>query len=155
MIVEEFSGDLEEFIDLFHESTGLDDVEAVRKLIAIEVLKGTRYGVVREAGAIAGMVGVYIDPVVGVRGLEPAQIIDFAVHADFRGRGMGRVLMDWAVGLARDAGEPWLWLYTGSRSDAVAVYEKLGFERSGVNENFWGGEGSRVWFRKKIDSVIA
>ncbi|MBE9130130.1 hypothetical protein IQ258_29370, partial [Coleofasciculus sp. LEGE 07081] len=72
MIVEEFSGDLEEFIDLFHESTGLDDVEAVRKLIAIEVLKGTRYGVVRDGDLIVGMVGVYIDPVVGVRGLEPA-----------------------------------------------------------------------------------
>lgn len=150
MQVEEFEGDLEEFIDLFHESTGIKDLLAVQKLIAIEVLKGTRYGVIRDGDSIVGMIGLYIDPVGGVRDLEPAQVIDLAVREDYRGRGLSRLLMDWVVDLAREAGEKWLWLYTGSPGDAEEVYKKLGFELSGVNENYWGGAGSRVWFRKRI-----
>jgi|GEM_PF-2768532 len=150
MKVELFEGDLAEFIDLFHESTGLDDRAAVEKLIAIEVTKGTQYGVVRDEGKIVGMIGLYLDPVPGVRDLDPAQVIDLAVHEDYRGKGLSRLLMDWAVDRAWEAGQSWIWLYTGSPGYTVDVYLKLGFEVCGVNENYWGTDGSRVWLRRKI-----
>ncbi len=153
MVVEQFEGDLAEFIDLFHESTGLDDREAVEKLIAIEVTKGTNYGVIRDGDTVVGMIGLYLDPVPGVRDLDPAQVIDLAVHEDYRGRGFSRLLMDWAVKRARAADQTWIWLYTGSPGYTVDVYKSLGFEVCGINENYWGSDGSRVWLRRQINEL--
>ncbi|MFM9874402.1 MAG: GNAT family N-acetyltransferase [Fimbriimonadaceae bacterium] len=145
-----FEGDLVEFLDLFQESTGLTDETAIKKLIAIEVARGTSYGVIRVDGLIVGMVGLYVDDVPGVRELEPAQIIDFAVREEFRGRGFGKILMDWAVERARSFGCDALWLYTGGGESIGKIYRSLGFVEAGRNEGFWEGKWDRVWFRRSL-----
>lgn len=147
MTVEEFHGDLEEFVDLFHESMGLSDRTSVQKLISVEAVRGTRYGVVRNPnGRVIGMVGLYLDSVAGVRELEPPQIIDYAVDEEHRGLGLGRMLMEWAAENVRHAGESSLWLYTGGGAEIKAIYEKLGFREAGRNPGFWQGKWDRVWY---------
>ncbi len=150
MIVELFTGDLLDFADLFHESTGLEDLAAVKKLIAVEVTRGTQYGVILKGNVVVGMIGLYVDAVESVRELEPAQIIDFAVRQDLRGKGYGKALMDWAAQRAKSAGCDAIWLYTGQGEAIGKTYRALGFEESGRNLGFWEGKYDRVWFRRML-----
>jgi GNAT superfamily N-acetyltransferase len=61
---------------------------------------------------------------------ESCWISWFCVHPNFRGRGIGKKLLQFAIQIARQAGKKYLRLYTSthpSEANAHALYEKCGF----------------------------
>lgn len=51
------------------------------------------------------------------------------LHKDFRGRGYAREMLDFAISLAKKAGTERITLNVNKYNNAVAIYEKLGFEK--------------------------
>ena len=90
-------------------------------------------------------------------GRHRAEIQRFAVRADARGRGVGRVLMDAAVGHARSLGLRLLWLSTHAGTDADGIYGRLGWTRSGVIPDYAvtpsGDLAASVFFYLKLTKV--
>lgn len=54
-------------------------------------------------------------------------LMRFGTHADFRGRGVGRAMVEFLEGIARSRGLRCLSVYTVKECGVVPVYEKLGF----------------------------
>ena len=76
---------------------------------------------------------------------ETAHVVNLAVHPRAGGRGLGRVLMDKAVGLARAAGYDHLQLATHvEMTGTQAFYAKLGWRET-------GRAGQKVYFSLKLD----
>ncbi len=62
------------------------------------------------------------------------------VDAPFRGRGLGRSLVDAVAGEARKAGALSLWLETSNLNvPGVRAYEALGFDLSGIDATLYQG----------------
>lgn len=80
-------------------------------------------------GAVAGTLQLTFIPGLSRMGAERAQIEAVRVAADHRGRGLGRQMIDWAVGEARARGCRLVQLTSDKRrTDAIRFYESLGFE---------------------------
>ena len=134
-----------------------DDVPAIVSLLAADQLGVTRDGVrsaedlagyqrafreidgdpahtlvVAEAGTgIVATMQLSFIPGLARRGALRAQIEAVRVHEDFRGRGLGAAMMDWAIGEARRRGCALVQLTTDkSRTSAHRFYERLGFVAS-------------------------
>lgn len=87
--------------------------------------------VCESAGRVVAMLQLSFIPGLSRRGAWRAQIEGVRTHADFRGRGMGRQFLAWAIELARIRGCSLVQLTTDkSRGDAHRFYEGLGFEAS-------------------------
>ena len=80
------------------------------------------YFVCPESGEPIGFMGMY------QRGSE-WYISKLYLHKDFRGRGYARQMLDFAISLAKKAGTELITLNVNKYNNAVAIYEKLGFER--------------------------
>ena len=63
------------------------------------------------------------------RGGGSWQLRQMAVRPDLQGRGIGRLLVEEALGRAREAGVARLWAH--AREPAVPFYERLGFAATG------------------------
>ena len=85
---------------------------------------------VHADGALVGTVQIVRAAV--ENGAHRAEIVRFAVRADVRGRGVGRALLEAAVGRARTMGISLLWLATHADTDSDRIYERLGWTRLGV-----------------------
>jgi GNAT superfamily N-acetyltransferase len=90
--------------------------------------------VARDDGRIVGT--VQIVRAAADNGRHRAEIQRFAVTADMRGRGIGRVLLEAAVERAREMGLTLLWLSTHADTDSDCIYERLGWTRMGVMPGF-------------------
>jgi acetyltransferase len=75
---------------------------------------------------------VHLSRATAPNGRRRGEIQRLAVRADTRGKGVGRVLMEAAVGHARSLELRLLWLSTHAETDADRIYEHLGWTRSGV-----------------------
>jgi len=75
------------------------------------------YGIVRNAAKVSGCVGVVVAPPDGL-------MISLAVDPDFRHRGLGRLLADWAIKEAHTCGVRRLFLAT---EKAEKYFGKIGF----------------------------
>lgn len=82
---------------------------------------------------------------------EEAQILDIAVAPDMRGRGLARMLMDYAIGLAIDKGAELLALEVRSTNRAaISLYERLGFIQCGVRARYYDGVDDALLMEKKL-----
>jgi predicted GNAT family N-acyltransferase len=85
-----------------------------------------------DAGAIH-VVAIAEGDVVGVLRIvdmgEHAKIGRVAVRKDWRGRGVARTMMQYAMDLSRRNGQPRF--YLSAQRDALGLYEKLGFSAFG------------------------
>lgn len=98
---------------------------------AIDKDPAHRLLVCESAGRVVAMLQLSFIPGLSRRGAWRAQIEAVRTHADFRGLGLGRGFIQWAIELARDGGCSLVQLTTDkSRSDAHRFYERLGFEAS-------------------------
>ena len=89
--------------------------------------------VAHDDGALAGVVQVTYIPNLTYRGSWRAQVEGVRVEATFRGRGVGRFLIESAAKRAEARGCRLLQLTTDrTRPKAVAFYERLGFRDSHV-----------------------
>ncbi len=93
-----------------------------------------------EDGRIVGNVSVRR---AGARG-EGWLIGNVAVHPDWRRRGIGRALMEAAVGLMQERGGRWAGLMVEHDNlPALRLYEKMGFHRLGAITT-WQGRPTRL-----------
>ena len=80
---------------------------------------------------IAGCLQLTFIPGLSRLGMLRGQIESVRISADQRGKGIGRVMFDWAIGECRDRGCGLIQLTTDkSRAEAGRFYESLGFTAS-------------------------
>jgi ribosomal protein S18 acetylase RimI-like enzyme len=104
-----------------------------RAFDAMTVQRGNELLVADDDGAVVACLQLTIIPGISRLGAFRAQIEGVRVHSDYRGRGIGELLMTYAIGRARDAGCQLVQLTTDrSRPDALRFYERLGFVASHV-----------------------
>ncbi|THD53538.1 GNAT family N-acetyltransferase [Phenylobacterium sp.] len=90
---------------------------------------------VAEDGAARAVGTLQLTFIAGLsnQGAEQALVSAVRIASDLRGRGLGEVLMQWAMDEARRRGCKQMELLSDtSRTDAHRFYERLGFERSHV-----------------------
>lgn len=86
--------------------------------------EGVAFFVARIGGRAAGCGGVQI------YGTEYGELKRMYVRPEFRGRGLGRRILERLAAHARDQGVGWLRLETGiEQAEAIALYEAFGFGR--------------------------
>jgi GNAT superfamily N-acetyltransferase len=130
-----------------------EDVPAIVALLADDVLGAEREAAADEAyqaafeqvesdprsrlivaeadGQVAGTLQLSILPGLSRRGMLRAQIEGVRVAAPYRGRGLGRAMIEWTIGVAREQGCGLVQLTSDKRRhDAVRFYESLGFTAS-------------------------
>ena len=109
-------------------SPDADSAPYLAALAAIDSDPAHRLLVCESAGQVLAMLQLSFIPGLSRRGAWRAQIEAVRTHADFRGRGLGRSFLTWAIEHARDRGCALVQLTTDkSRADAHRFYEGLGF----------------------------
>lgn len=79
-------------------------------------------------GAVAGTLQLSLIPYLTYRGGLRAQIEAVRVHREYRGRGLGKFMIRWAIAEARQSKAHLVQLTTDKkRPEAIAFYESLGF----------------------------
>jgi ribosomal-protein-alanine N-acetyltransferase len=82
---------------------------------------------------------------------EEAQILDIAVAPEQRGRGIAQLLMGYAITVSRQEGAEVMALEVrASNSAAIALYEKLGFKRTGVRAKYYEGVDDALLMEKQL-----
>jgi ribosomal-protein-alanine N-acetyltransferase len=82
---------------------------------------------------------------------EEAQILDIAVDPQQRGLGIALMLMEFAIGVARDKGAEILALEVrSSNTPAISLYERIGFIRTGCRAKYYEGRDDAVLMGKKL-----
>jgi GNAT superfamily N-acetyltransferase len=82
-------------------------------------------------GEVAGTLQLTFIPGLSRMGTERAQMEAVRVASPYRGRGLGREMITWAIGEARRRGCGLVQLTSDKRrADAIRFYESLGFERT-------------------------
>ena len=103
-----------------------------RKSIENELTNAcARYLVARAGGEVVGYAGMWLV-------IDEAHITNVAVHADMRGRGLGKALMESLIQLAADSGMIWMTLEV-RRSNKVAqnLYRRFGFIDVGYRKRYY------------------
>jgi GNAT superfamily N-acetyltransferase len=92
---------------------------------------GSRLIVAEADGQVAGTLQLNLLPGLSRHGMLRAQIEGVRVAAGQRGRGLGKSMIDWAIGQAREHGCGLVQLTSDKRRpDAIRFYESLGFAAS-------------------------
>jgi len=87
--------------------------------------------VMEESAQIIGTLQLSFIPYLTYRGGVRAQIEAVRVHEQFRGKGIGQKLLEWAIERSREKGAHVVQLTTDKkRPMALAFYRKLGFTNS-------------------------
>ncbi|WP_030488640.1 GNAT family N-acetyltransferase [Micromonospora chokoriensis] len=102
-----------------------------RAFAAIDADPRNQLIVAEQAGELVGCLQITYIPGLGRHGSERSLIESVRVRSDRRGQGLGRELMTWAVGQARQRGCALVQLTTDkTREDAHRFYLGLGFVAS-------------------------
>ena len=92
---------------------------------------GSRLIVAEADGQVAGTLQLNLLPGLSRHGMLRAQIEGVRVAAGQRGQGLGKSMIDWAIGQAREHGCGLVQLTSDKRRpDAIRFYESLGFAAS-------------------------
>ncbi|MFI0482691.1 GNAT family N-acetyltransferase [Actinomadura sp. 9N215] len=103
----------------------------VTAFTAIEKDPNNTLIVAEVAGEVAGTLQLTFIPGLTYTGSERAQIEGVRIAASQRGRGLGQLMIDWAIDQARDRGCRVVQLTTDrQRPDAIRFYQKIGFRPS-------------------------
>lgn len=106
------------------------------------------YWIAEADGNLAGGCGIY--PTVG---LPPgcAELVKYYVASPYRGKGIGKQLMEKCFEYARQLGYSQLYLETLPELDkAVALYEKAGFELLPERMGNSGHYSCNIWMLKEL-----
>ena len=105
-----------------------------------------RYLVAEENGQVVGYAGMWLV-------INEAHVTNVAVSGSRRGAGIGRLLMETLMGLARENGMGSMTLEVRV-SNAVArhLYETLGFAEAGIRKNYYSEtkEDALILWREKL-----
>jgi ribosomal protein S18 acetylase RimI-like enzyme len=73
------------------------------------------------------------------------------VRKEFRGKGLGKVLIEYAIQIARQRGKRYIWLGVWERNaDAIVFYRRMGFTIAGYHAFRMGSEIQRDLIMKKV-----
>ena len=112
-----------------HQSPSLDDCRRV--FAEVCALPGHELLVVEERGEVVGTMVLLIVPNLSHGALPWALVENIIVDARYRRRGLGRLLMDYAIARARGAGCHRIGLSSDKRRQAAhRFYRSLGFQSS-------------------------
>ena len=107
------------------------DQKYLTAFAAIERDKNQNLVVAEIGNMIAGCLQITYIPGLSRSGMWRAQIESVRVGVNFRDRGLGRLMIEWAIGQAKNRGCGLVQLTSDKqRPDAVRFYEKLGFAAS-------------------------
>jgi ribosomal-protein-alanine N-acetyltransferase len=82
---------------------------------------------------------------------EEAQILDIAVAAEQRGKGVGRLLMEKAFEVAGEKGAEIMALEVRqSSAAAISLYQSLGFKETGIRANYYEASEHAVLMEKNM-----
>jgi Sortase and related acyltransferases len=97
----------------------------------IEADKNNELIVAEFEGEVVGTLQITFTPSISFQGGKRATVESVRIDAKYRGRGIGRELMKWAIERARKENCISVQLMThAERTDAHRFYENLGFEKS-------------------------
>jgi ribosomal protein S18 acetylase RimI-like enzyme len=103
----------------------------VKAFEEIEADKNNELIVAELDGVIVGTLQITFTPSISFQGGKRATVESVRVDAQFRGQGIGRKLMLWAINRAREENCVAMQLTTNlDRTDAHRFYENLGFTKS-------------------------
>ena len=75
------------------------------------------------------------------RGADSLEVERIYIRPDFKRKGLGRFLIDKAIGIARTQGKELIWLGVWEHNvNAIAFYEKMGFIHTGSHSFFMGDD---------------
>lgn len=120
-----------------------DDAAAWWRSIAPDVKRGVTLVVaVSVDGRVVGTAQLRLAQL--PNSVHRAEVAKVLVHRDVRRRGIGRLLMSAIEDLARRHGRTLLFLDTITGSDAVRLYERLGWTRAGEIPRYAGMPDGRL-----------
>lgn len=133
------AADLEAMADLLAELFALEsdfhparDKQIAGLRLVLDTPELGRLFVLRAGGRVAGMANALIT-VSTAEGTRVALLEDVIVHAEFRGCGLGRQLVDHVVRWAAENGYPRITLLADQdNTPALAFYARLGFAPSAM-----------------------
>jgi len=116
--------------------------EERRYLRALKRYADAAVFVAEDAGQLVGRLSLARDPHPASHHVADLGILVAASH---RGRGIGRALLEQAVGWARDAGVSKIELHVFPWNEpALRLYESFGFEREGLRRRHYRRDGEVV-----------
>jgi predicted N-acetyltransferase YhbS len=114
-----------------HLEGGADEAGPVRAFEAIERDSNNRLIVAERDGELIGTMQLTCIPQLTLRGGLVMQIGNVRVDQTLRSGGIGRQMIEWAIGQARERGCAMVQLMSNSdRTRAHTFYERLGFNQS-------------------------
>jgi GNAT superfamily N-acetyltransferase len=103
----------------------------VKAFDEIEADKNNELIIAERDGEIVGTLQITFTPSISFQGSKRATIESVRVDQKYRGKGIGKELMKWAINRAREENCFAMQLTTNAeRKDAHRFYEKLGFKGS-------------------------
>jgi putative acetyltransferase len=109
---------------------------------------GSVYWVAEDEGKLIGGCGIY--PTDGLE-LGYAELVKFYLDESFRGKGIGKNLMEKSFQSAREMGYKFLYLESFPElSKAVGMYEKAGFTHLNGPMGNSGHYACNIWMIKKL-----
>ena len=106
--------------------------------------ENSKYIVIKEKDKILGFAGVWISPV-------DAQITNIVVKKDSRKNGIGSLLLERLIEIAKNAKQEVLRLEINENNKpAINLYNKYGFEQVGLRKKYYNGRDNAVLMDLKL-----
>ena len=106
--------------------------------------ENSKYIVIKEKDKILGFAGVWISPV-------DAQITNIVVKKDSRKNGIGSLLLERLIEIAKNAKQEVLRLEVNENNKpAINLYNKYGFEQVGLRKKYYNGRDNAVLMDLKL-----
>jgi putative acetyltransferase len=122
--------------------------ESTDRLSEIFYRPGSVYYIAEQDGVIMGGAGIY--PTDGL-GDATCELVKMYLLPAARGIGLGRMLMERCIDFAREQGYKQIYLETMPElSQAIGLYEKVGFDRLSAPLGSSGHFGCGIWMKMKV-----
>lgn len=110
--------------------------------------ENSKYIVAKENGKIVGFVGLWFSPI-------DAEITNIVIKKSERKRGIGTLLLDKLIEMAKEANRDNISLEVNENNVAAGIlYENAGFEIAGIRKNYYNGKENAIimtkYFQKNV-----
>ncbi len=103
-------------------------------------------------GRLAGYVKLNVlDAQTDLQDPDSLEIERIYVKKEYQGRGLGKMMLEHALELARQAGKKFAWLGVWEKNEnAIRFYQRLGFQQAGTHGFLLGDDHQTDYIMKKI-----
>lgn len=110
--------------------------------------ENSKYIVAKEDGNIVGFAGIWFSPI-------DAEITNIVTKKTERKRGIGTLLLDKLIKMAKEAGKDNISLEVNENNIAAGIlYESAGFEIAGIRKKYYNGKDNAIimtkYFQKNV-----